>query len=146
MNDNGHNSICSVSQMAKLLGLSRTRFYQLSERGVFPPPVYSITSKRPFHTHDLRNQCLQIRKTGIGHNGRPVIFNNKVKSKAKILQKEKPRQDYSRFLELLAQVGRKTSAKQVQMALETLYPDNTIQQFSDEKILRDLDQHFKKKL
>ena len=70
-------SICSVTELAKKLRLSRARFYQLHNTGVFPPPVYCLYTKRPFYPMDLQEKCLKIRKTGIGYNGRPIIFNSK---------------------------------------------------------------------
>ena len=70
-------SVCSVTQMAKKLGLSRARFYQLQETCVFLPPAYDLYSKRPFYPLSLQERCLEIRKTGIGYNGRPIIFNSK---------------------------------------------------------------------
>jgi hypothetical protein len=72
-----HQSICSVSQLARNLRLSRARFYQLQHTGVFPPPIYCILTKRPFYPMDLQKRCLEIRKTGIGNNGRPIIFYSK---------------------------------------------------------------------
>ena len=33
-------AIVTVSEMARMCGLSRARFYQLQKAGVFPAPVY----------------------------------------------------------------------------------------------------------
>lgn len=68
------SSACSVAQMAAKLGLSRARFYQLQNQGIFPPPAYLVTTKRPFYPGHMEQQCIEIRKTGIGLNGQPVIF------------------------------------------------------------------------
>ena len=41
-------AVVSVAEMARMVGLSRARFYQLVNEGVFPPPLYRIDTKRPF--------------------------------------------------------------------------------------------------
>jgi predicted DNA-binding transcriptional regulator AlpA len=74
LSENTFMSACSVAQMAAKLGLSRARFYQLQNQGIFPPPVYLLSTQRPFYTSHLEQQCIAIRKTGIAFNGQPVIF------------------------------------------------------------------------
>ena len=58
--------VCSVSELARKLGLSRTRLYQLMEIGAFPRPVYCPRTGRPFYPLKVQNECMQIRKTGAG--------------------------------------------------------------------------------
>lgn len=69
--------VCTITEMAGKLNLSRVRFYQLQRSGIMPLPVYCIHSKRPFYTFSLQQLCLTVRKTGIGINGQPVIFYSK---------------------------------------------------------------------
>jgi len=64
----------SVSQMAKLLGLSRSHLYELIGQGIFYPPVYSVTDHRPFFPRDIQEANLRIRVDQIGANGQFVIF------------------------------------------------------------------------
>jgi hypothetical protein len=42
----------SVSEMARLVGLSRARFYQLIGTGTFPAPSYDPGSGRPYYDHE----------------------------------------------------------------------------------------------
>jgi hypothetical protein len=84
---------CSVTEMARKLGLSRARLYQLMETGVFPPPVRAGT-RRPFYTPDLQHKCLQIHKTGVGFNGQSVLFNKRWRRKAR----REPRNQYDGFV------------------------------------------------
>src|SRR3974377_1539779 len=72
-------SVITVSEMADLCQLSRSRFYDLIEAGVFPKPVQHPSSKRPMYDRKLQEKCLEIRETGIGMNGQPVLFNRKPK-------------------------------------------------------------------
>jgi len=76
-------AIYNVSQVAKRLKLSRARFYQLLNQGVFPLPVYCVRSRKPLYTTGLLAQCHTVRKTGIGVNGQLVRFNGKHKRKSR---------------------------------------------------------------
>src|ERR1700722_15140195 len=72
-------SVVTVTEMAELCRLSRSRFYDLIEAGVFPKPVLHPSSNRPMYDRDMQEKCLEIRGTGIGANGLPVLFNRKPK-------------------------------------------------------------------
>src|SRR4051812_38909024 len=64
----------SVTMMAKTVGLSRSQFYAYIKRGVFPWPLYSLATKRPFYTATMQEDILEARQTGIGCNGEFVLF------------------------------------------------------------------------
>jgi hypothetical protein len=63
----------SVAEMARLVGLSRGRFYQLIGT-TFPHPIYDATTRRPFYDADLQAVCLEVRRRNCGVDGRPVLF------------------------------------------------------------------------
>jgi hypothetical protein len=60
--------------MARMCGLSRARFYQLVNEGVFPPPLYRVETRRPFFTQEMQESCLEVRRRNCGINGKPVLF------------------------------------------------------------------------
>jgi hypothetical protein len=64
----------SVSEMARMLNLSRSRFYQLMQAGVFPAPTRDADTGRPIYTEGLQRACLEVRATGRGDNGQLVVF------------------------------------------------------------------------
>ncbi len=64
----------TVAEMARNLGLSRARFYELMRDGVFPEPSRNPETKRPFFDRQQQELCLLIRKTNRGANGRTVLF------------------------------------------------------------------------
>jgi hypothetical protein len=64
----------SVSEMARAVRLSRTRFYQLVRAGVFPPPSRDEQTGRPFYTREQQDACLAVRQRNCGINGRTVLF------------------------------------------------------------------------
>ena len=71
----------SVTDLAALCRLSRSRFHALVVAGVFPPPVRT-PGRRPHYPTELIRQCLGIRRTGVGANGEVVMFNTRTPAKA----------------------------------------------------------------
>ena len=47
-------AIVTVSEMARMCGLSRARFYQLQKAGIFPPPERNAETDRPFYSEELQ--------------------------------------------------------------------------------------------
>lgn len=66
--------IVTVAEMARNIGLSRARFYELIKEGVFPNPSRNPQTKRPFFDRQQQEMCVLIRKTSKGANGRAVLF------------------------------------------------------------------------
>src|ERR1043166_9731973 len=65
-------AVVTVSEMARMVGLSRARFYQLQKAGVFPAPAYQ--AGRPVYTEEQQQVCLEVRRKHRGVNGEPVLF------------------------------------------------------------------------
>jgi hypothetical protein len=57
-----------------MVGLSRARFYQLANEGVFPSPLYNVRTRRPFFNEEMQEVCLEVRRRNCGINGRAVLF------------------------------------------------------------------------
>lgn len=131
-------AICSVTEMARKLGLSRARLYQLVETGVFPPPIRS-GMRRPFYTPDLQQKCLQIRKTGVGFRGQPVLFN---KRRARPAVRSEHRADYQGLVTALKNMGLKVNTIAVEHAVRALYPAGLGDNQDPNEVLRDLFRHF----
>lgn len=62
----------SVSEMARMVGLSRQRFHQLVQVGVFPQPQRH--DGRPFYDEPTQQMCLEVRRRNCGVNGQVVLF------------------------------------------------------------------------
>lgn len=142
LSNDDFKAVCSVTKLAKKLDLSRVRFYQLQKVGVFPEPVYCIRTKRPFYPMDLQQKCIEIRKTGIGHNGQPIIFYRKRKDKPVKLQNQF-NADYKQITDTLRQLGLKITVSEVKNTINTLYPQGTADS-DDGAIIRDLFRHFRR--
>lgn len=115
----------SVTEMAEICQLSRSRFYTLMEAGVFPRPALHPSSKRPMYDLQLQRKCLEIRQTGIGADGRPVLFNRKPRRIARARPARKPAREktcHSELLDALKGLGLATTEQAVAEASATLFP------------------------
>jgi hypothetical protein len=64
----------TVAEMARMVGLSRARFYQLIQAGVFPEPERQADNSRPFFGENRQKECLEVRRRNYGVNGKAVLF------------------------------------------------------------------------
>ena len=80
----------SVSEMAELCEVSRSRWYELVDAGVFPAPVVILPIKRPVYDRTLIQKCLEIKESGISLGGWPVVWNRKRKKSSLTKQKATP--------------------------------------------------------
>ena len=145
LSDNDLKAVCSVTELAKKLGLSRARFYQLQKMGVFPKPVYCIRTKRPFYPLDLQQKCIDIRKTGIGHNGQLILFYTSRKNKFRKSPSQSDRK-YEELTDVLSKMGLNVTCKKVKNAINVLYPGGLAQCPDEGMVIRDLFRYFKQGL
>lgn len=117
----------SVTAMAKMIGLSRARFYQLLEEGFLPQPVYSLHSKRPLYTDKLQQQCLEVKEKNIGINGVPIIFYSPRKNRNTENPDKKRRNKVSplhiELVENLKALGVNVTVKKLTVVIDELYPN-----------------------
>ena len=148
--DNDLKAVRTVSQMAKTLGLSRARFYQLQNIGIFPKPVYNIYTKRPFYPLDLQQKCIKTRKTGVGLNGRPVIFNapSKNNKNNRCNSYSDSKFDYfcDELVELLKKFKLKLKRAEIKTALRQIYRNGLEQYTVNRELIDNLLKHFEKQL
>lgn len=119
-------SVVSVSEMASMCQLSRTRFYALMKVGVFPQPVRNAVNNRPIYDHELQTKCLEIRRTGIALNGQPVLFNKRRCKKVASRRTSKrvaSTTDHSDLMESLKSLGMISGQEAIDAALCTVFPD-----------------------
>ncbi|WP_337173524.1 hypothetical protein [Paludisphaera sp.] len=64
----------SVSEMARMVGMSRARFYQLMAHGCFPRPSYDPDTGRPYFEEAQQLVCLDVRRRNCGIDGKPILF------------------------------------------------------------------------
>jgi hypothetical protein len=118
----------TVSEMARMVGLSRARFYQLIGTA-FPHPVYDVRTRRPIYVEDLQKVCLEVRQRNCGVDGRPVLFYAKgfsVPKPAKPRKAVTPKAKEPQHPEVLAAVralGLTATSDEVTQAVKHLYPN-----------------------
>jgi len=118
--------VVSVSEMARMCDLSRSRFYVLLLSGIFPRPVQNASCKRPHYDLELQAKCLEIRRTGIGLNGLPVLFNRKASGQSpKPRGPRAPSGQHAELVEALKSLGLAATAEEVGLAIREVFPDGT---------------------
>jgi hypothetical protein len=122
-------NVVSIAEMARMVGLSRARFYQLIGT-TFPFPIYDVATRRPFYNENLQMICLDVRRRNCGIDGKPVLFycgrggsTSAPKKKTKA-PKINPHAD---LLEGLKALGLPATVEQVQAAVKFLYPNGLIE-------------------
>ena len=115
----------NVAEMARMVGLSRARFYQLIG-SAFPPPIYNVSTRRPFYDEEAQRLCLQVRQRNCGIDGKPIMFycrrssvSTPIKKKTVQVTKTKSNSD---LLDGLRSLGLVVVQAQVDAAVKQLFP------------------------
>ena len=123
-------AIVTVSEMARMVGLSRARFYQLVRSGVFPQPAYD--KGRPVYTEEQQQICLEVRRKNRGIDGRPVLFYSRRRAIEPARRKKRAdplparNKDIPALLDGLNALGLTTAtAAQVVEVTKQLFPQGT---------------------
>jgi hypothetical protein len=123
----------TVSEMARMCGLSRARFYQLQKTGIFPPPLYDVSTHRPVYDEELQKVCLSVRHRNCGVNGKPILFYARrpplvhPTPKTKRVRAPIPKKDqHLELIEALHALGlASVTPAQVGAAMKEVYPQGT---------------------
>jgi hypothetical protein len=140
-------AVVSVAEMARMVGLSRARLYQLVNEGVFPPPLYRIETRRPFFNQEMQESCLEVRRRNCGINGRPVLFYSRrlgtPMTKVKTTPTPKTNK-HADLIEALESLGLTTvRCSDVEAAIQQHFP-NGKSGVDDETVLRTVFLHLKR--
>ena len=137
----------SVSEMARLVGLSRASFYSYMNRGVFSKPIYSTSTRRPFFTEELQRQNIQVRQTQKGINGEYVLFYERrqptnVRPAGRRRTTARSNGNHAHLVSQLQMLGVESSPAQVDQAIADCFPDGT-ENADDDEVLRSLNRHLR---
>jgi len=136
--------IVSMTEISRMLQLSRARFYQLLEQGFFPKPKYDDRSKRPYYDLALQQKCLECRQSGIGSDNSYMLFYSpRKKETVSHLRKKKVDPVITELVETLESMGLDTTVEQVQQGLKEIYPDGIGDQQDQGLVVRELYRHLK---
>ena len=129
----------TVAEMARMLGMSRSRFYQLIGKA-FPQPSRD-EGGRPFFDEEGQKVCLEVRRRNCGIDGKPILFYAARSRPITGLVKRapKPKADPSNGSSLLEAVRTlgliSISAAQVDQATKELFPEG-IEQVPHGEVVR----------
>jgi len=138
--------IVNVAEMARAVGLSRSRFYQLVGTK-FPFPLYDVATHRPFFNEELQRVCLEVRRRNVGIDNLPIFFHCRGANKP--LPKRKPKvakpNQYADLIDGLNALGLMATADQVGDAVRFLYP-NGVGAATENDVLRSVFLHIKRQI
>ena len=137
MNNHSHiPAVLNISQMARLLNLSRSRFYQLLNENILLPPIYSLDTKRPFYTAEMAQRNIEAKRNNVGVNGKVILFyntqadfvQNRIRQRRRKTKAETQpdNANYAELIEGLESLGmEEISSSQIQSALARCFPNGT---------------------
>lgn len=138
----------TVSEMCRLLKISRTQFYEHMKKGTFHAPG-RLTNNRPFFTASQVADNLKAKELGVGINGEFTLFytrsipavdtHNKTEGKARPTKKK----DHSDLTNSLKSLGLNPTPTEVESALEACYPTGT-ESLDETDVLRTVFRHIKR--
>lgn len=129
----------SITEMARMVGLSRARFYQLVRQGKFPSPDKEEGTSRPFFSEDKQRQCLEVRRRNCGIDGKSIMFYARRRDIGITRQKDERKKPASNenfeLIDGLKALGLNATQSQVVQALKELFPDG-VERTSQSEILK----------
>ena len=135
-------AVVSVAEMARMISLSRARFYQLVAEQILPSPIYDVHTRRPFFSEEMQAVCMEVRKRNCGVNGKSILFyaaRHPLGSQPKPMKRPKsePKQknQYADLLDGLRGLGLEVTAAQVEPVIKELFPAG-IQNLDSGEVIR----------
>ena len=131
----------SVAEMSRMVGLSRSRFYQLLGTA-FPKPRYDADTKRPYYDEELQKTCVEVRRRNCGIDGKPVMFYSRQTCKPTPVRPRKRKQpaasngQFDDVLDNVRALGVTTATSdQVTSAVRESFPNGT-DEIPDAEVVR----------
>lgn len=124
-------SAVSVTEMARMVGLSRARFYQLVKKGTFPVADQDTATSRPCYLEEKQRQILEARRRNCGVDGKPILFYSRRRdlgqSKAMPRPAKPPKDNqYAELIDQLAQAKVIVTAVEVESVVKEMFPEGTV--------------------
>lgn len=114
----------TVAEMARMVGLSRARFYQLIGTA-FPWPVYDVSTRRPFYVEEMQTLCLDVRRRNCGIDGRPILFYAIRTARPTSARRSPKTESHTEIISGLRSLGMNATSKQVAGVMKELFPQGT---------------------
>jgi len=111
----------TLQELCEQLGISKSRYYQLQKRGIFPAPQRA--GNRPVFDQNLARQCVEVVHNRVGINGEPVLFNRKPVQEPSKKRATPVKGKHEDLIAALASLGLNATKEQVAAAVASL-PNN----------------------
>ena len=124
-------SVVSVTEMARMVGLSRARFYQLVRRGTFPLADQDTVSNRPCYFEDKQRQILEARRRNCGVDGKAILFYSRRRDLGQTKAVPRPTKpkvkgnQYADVIDFLDKVKITMTTAQVEAVVKEEFPKGT---------------------
>ena len=123
----------SVTEMARMVGLSRARFYQLVKKGTFPSADQDHATDRPCYLEEKQRQILEARRRNCGVDGKPILFycrrndagQKRTAARPTIGKVKEVVKKYTDLIDGLASLNVTMTVAQVEPLLKELFPNGT---------------------
>jgi len=123
----------SVTEMARMVGLSRARFYQLVKKGTFPSADQDPATKRPCYLEDKQRLILEARRRNCGVDGKPILFYCRRNDAGQKRPAPRPTigrvkevvKKYTDLIDGLAALNVSVTVAQVEPLVKELFPNGT---------------------
>ena len=114
----------TIAEMARMVGLSRSRFYQLIGKAM--PEPNRDEAGRPYYTEEQQRTILEVRRRNCGIDGKPVLFyaprNSIPASSPKRPSKKQGSDHHAEIVDGVRALGLTVSMAQVDQAIKELFP------------------------
>jgi predicted DNA-binding transcriptional regulator AlpA len=145
METNNFKAAITISEMSKLLEMSRTQVYFHIKKGVFHEPL-RLSNGRPYFNASQVADNLKAKELGIGVNGEYVLFYERNEVEAKAVQRVDTKHDREELLDGLRSLGiTNVNKQQVTDAYSACFPNGSTDQ-SDSEVLRTVFRYLKRSL
>ena len=121
-------AVVSITEMARMVGLSRARFYQLVKRGTFPAADQDQRTNRPCYFQEKQMQILEARRRNCGVDGKAILFYSRrrdlgsIKATSKDDKQKSKTNPYADLIDGLGALGINASVAQVEPIVKELFP------------------------
>ncbi len=125
-------SVVSVTEMARMVGLSRARFYQLVKKGTFPVADQDTATSRPCYLEEKQRLILEARRRNLGVDQKPILFYSRRRDLGQTKKTEsrpaKPSKGnvYADLIDQLAQAKVFVTAAEVEPIVKEMFPEGTV--------------------
>jgi predicted DNA-binding transcriptional regulator AlpA len=109
----------TLQELCEMLGISKTRFYTLQKRGIFPAPQRT-SSNRPVFDQEQVQKCVEVVRSRVGINGEPILFNRRPAQEPSTKRPAAAKGKHDDLVASLASLGLSVTKEQVAVAIQSL--------------------------